>query len=51
MTLAVVQPESADGAKLWATYLSRWTMWNHVRMIAALGAAALFTLSLSQTAP
>lgn len=44
--LAVVQPESADGARLWASYLSRWTMWNHVRMLAALGAATLFTLSL-----
>jgi uncharacterized membrane protein len=49
--LAVVQPESAEGAKLWATYLSRWTMWNHVRMIAALAAATLFTLSLCQSAP
>jgi len=46
--LAGVQPESAEGARLWATYLSRWTTWNHVRTLAALAAAALFTLALCQ---
>ena len=44
--LAVAVPNSADGATLWAQYLTHWTWWNHVRTAAALLAAALFTLSL-----
>jgi uncharacterized membrane protein len=49
--LAEVKPESAEGARLWAAYLSRWTIWNHVRALAALAAAALFTLALCSRAP
>jgi uncharacterized membrane protein len=44
--LALVKPDSAEGATLWAKFLTDWTFWNHVRTIAALLAAALFTLSL-----
>ena len=44
--LAVVNPSSAEGATLWARYLTDWTFWNHVRTAAAFVAAALFTLSL-----
>lgn len=44
--LAVVNPSSAEGATLWTRYLTEWTFWNHVRTIAALLAATLFTLSL-----
>ena len=44
--LAIVSPSSAEGAKLWARYLSDWTFWNHVRTVAAFLAAALFTISL-----
>jgi len=44
--LAVVDPVSADGAKLWAGYLNSWTAWNHVRTAAALAAAALITIAL-----
>ncbi|NES21044.1 MAG: DUF1772 domain-containing protein [Symploca sp. SIO3E6] len=44
--LAVVNPDSAEGATLWVRYLTNWTFWNHVRTIAAFVAAALFTLSL-----
>jgi uncharacterized membrane protein len=46
--LAVVDPERSDGAVLWAHYLRRWTAWNHVRTIACLGAAALFTWALGE---
>ena len=42
--LAAVDPASAEGARLWASYLSGWTAWNHVRTVAALAAAALLTL-------
>jgi uncharacterized membrane protein len=44
-SLALVQPDSAAGATLWATYLSRWTFWNHVRTLAAVAATALLMMS------
>jgi uncharacterized membrane protein len=44
--LAAVQPDSSEGAALWQDYLSRWTMWNHVRTVAGIGASALFILAL-----
>jgi uncharacterized membrane protein len=44
--LAAVAPASTEGAKLWADYLSTWTAWNHVRTVAALAAAASFTIAL-----
>jgi uncharacterized membrane protein len=44
--LAKVEPSSSEGASLWIRYLANWTAWNHVRMIAALAAATVFTLSL-----
>lgn len=45
-SLAAVAPVSAEGAKVWAGYLTAWTTWNHVRTIAALAAAALLTIGL-----
>ncbi|PSB07783.1 hypothetical protein C7B76_27510 [filamentous cyanobacterium CCP2] len=42
--LASVKPDSPEGATLWARYLTDWTFWNHVRTIAALAAAVLFTV-------
>lgn len=47
--LAIAQPNSPEGASLWATYLTQWTIWNHIRTAAALAAAAAFTLSLYWT--
>jgi len=49
--LAVVDPLSADGAKLWAGYVTSWTSWNHVRMAAALAAAGLITIALCHKSP
>lgn len=46
--LAAVSPGSAEGATLWAKYLTDWTIWNHVRTLAAFMASTLFTLSLYQ---
>jgi uncharacterized membrane protein len=46
--LAAVEPASAEGAAVWARYLERWTAWNHVRTVAALAAAACFTLALAR---
>jgi uncharacterized membrane protein len=43
--LAIVKPDSIEGATLWAKYLTDWTFWNHLRTIAALAAATLFTIA------
>lgn len=44
--LAVVDPASADGARLWADYLANWTAWNHVRTVAALAASVSLSIAL-----
>lgn len=44
--LAIAKPDGPEGAELWASYLTTWTNWNHVRTIAALIAAALLTIAL-----
>ena len=46
--LATADPDSAGGARLWAGYVTSWTAWNHVRTAAAMAAAVLLTLALSQ---
>jgi uncharacterized membrane protein len=45
--LAAANPNSSEGATLWAEYLTNWTFWNHVRAIAAFIAAALFTMAFN----
>jgi uncharacterized membrane protein len=45
-TLAITDPYSIDAAKLWANYLITWTVWNHVRTVAAFAAATAFTIAL-----
>ena len=44
--LAAAASADPDSARLWASYLSSWTAWNHVRTVAALAAAASFSLAL-----
>jgi uncharacterized membrane protein len=44
-TLATVNPANAGGATQWASYLTTWTNWNHVRTAAALMAAVSFTVA------
>ena len=46
--LAKVDPDSTDGANLWISYLANWTLWNHVRTVAALAAAASLTIALCE---
>ena len=41
-----LDPQLAASAVQWSSYLSEWTAFNHVRTVAALVAAALFTLAL-----
>jgi len=40
--LAIVQPDSLEGATFWTRFLTDWTFWNHVRTIAALMASVFF---------
>jgi uncharacterized membrane protein len=49
--LAIVKPDSTDGATLWTRYLTDWTFWNHVRTLAAIAAAVAFTIALCEIAP
>ena len=42
--LARVRPE--EGSTFWETYLRAWTLWNHVRAVAATVAALAFVLGL-----
>ena len=44
--LASAEPDSSGAEALWAHYLSRWTLWNHVRTAAPLAAAGLFVMAL-----
>jgi len=44
--LARRTPESDEAARLWASYVSGWSIWNHVRGSASLAAAILLTLAL-----
>ena len=43
--LAVVEVHDAGVKEHWQRYVTRWTAWNHMRTIAALLAAAAFTLA------
>ncbi len=43
---ASADPGSSGAEALWANYLSRWTLWNHVRTAASLAAAGLFAMAL-----
>ena len=49
--LAKANPSSESGARLWANYLTNWTLWNHVRTVASLAATVAFSLALSQSPP
>ena len=44
--LAATSPTASDAATVWSRYLREWTRWNHLRTIAALGAAAAFTVAI-----
>lgn len=48
--LAAADPASVQTASLWQNYLANWTMWNHVRTIAATLSAVAFALAFRQMA-
>lgn len=46
---ALAATSNAEGAgddALWRRYLSSWTAWNHLRLLACLAASALFMIAL-----
>ena len=45
--LAAVDPTRGADASVWARYLDRWTLWNHVRTIASTAACALYIAALA----
>jgi len=47
-SLAAISPSGPDAAEHWASYVRRWTAWNHVRTIAAAAASAAFTIALGR---
>jgi uncharacterized membrane protein len=46
--LAAVPASDAASRATWQHYLSRWTMWNHVRTAAGALSALLYTVALLQ---
>jgi uncharacterized membrane protein len=44
--LALVQPDTQGAGAVWSRYLDVWTAWNHVRTVAPLVSAILFTMAL-----
>jgi len=44
--LAAAKPDSAEAKRFWEEFRAVWGLWNHVRWIGALGAAASFTMAL-----
>jgi uncharacterized membrane protein len=46
--LAIANSASAEGAQQWSNFLVNWTLWNHVRTIAAIAASASFTIAISK---
>lgn len=44
--LAAVSPADPESAEIWMSYVSSWTVWNHVRTVASFAAAALFCIAL-----
>lgn len=46
LNLALAAMPAERAVAFWPGYVARWLRWNHVRTVAALGAAALFVASL-----
>ena len=45
--LANVDPASGSAAPVWARYLKRWTLWNHLRTISSTTASALYIAAIA----
>jgi uncharacterized membrane protein len=49
--LAELDPSSPAASVEWANYVSEWTSWNHVRMVACLAASAAFIMAFAAMRP
>lgn len=47
--LAAAKAEDPRHEVLWAEYLSKWTAWNHVRTIGAVGSTIFFMIALCKS--
>ena len=45
--VAAADATSSEAAVVWATYLQRWTAWNHLRTLASLIAAGLLMMAFA----
>ncbi len=45
--VAAADATSSEAAVVWATYLRRWTAWNHLRTLASLIAASLLMMAFA----
>jgi uncharacterized membrane protein len=46
--LARLDPAAPDAARDWSTYVTEWTVLNHLRVVAGIGAAALLIVALTR---
>jgi uncharacterized membrane protein len=44
--LAVVNPDSEEGEKMWKIYLSQWVRWNHVRSLVTLSSTTFLVVAV-----
>jgi len=47
--LAAISPQAGEASPFWATYVHRWTRWNHVRTVSSLAAAATFVVAAASS--
>ncbi|WP_221360808.1 DUF1772 domain-containing protein [Streptomyces beigongshangae] len=45
--LAAMEPGTPEAVAYWPTYVSEWSMWNHVRMVASAAGAVSYVLALA----
>jgi uncharacterized membrane protein len=45
--LEAADADGPDGARMWALYLRKWTLWNHVRTTACTACLVLLILAIS----
>lgn len=45
--LAEMDPGTPEAIAYWPTYVSEWSMWNHIRMVASAAGAVLYVLALT----
>jgi uncharacterized membrane protein len=48
--LMTVDPDGADAATRWSSYLADWTAWNHARAVTTLAASGLLIAALRVSA-